>query len=293
MNDENRLKLHGFNNLTKVLSFNIYDVCYAETPREQKDYIAYIDEQYNSERLTKILTHVAGMIGANILHISKQDYDPQGASVTILICESSRVPVLQREDDENFAENTGNAENIEKSQQNLESQQIAQRRDTVLAHLDKSHVTVHTYPEYHPDTCLATFRVDIEIATCGTITPLSTLDFLIGSFDSDIITMDYRVRGFTRDISGQKLFMDHHITSIQDYIDTVTLRKYDAVDINVYDCNLFHTRMLIKDIDLQNYLFKTDVYELPPAQRLAITKSLRQEMIEIYSGRILYGRDPS
>ena len=25
-------------------------------PREQKDYIAYIDEQYNSERLTNILT---------------------------------------------------------------------------------------------------------------------------------------------------------------------------------------------------------------------------------------------
>ncbi|MCB6443277.1 S-adenosylmethionine decarboxylase, partial [Streptococcus salivarius] len=39
--------------------------------------------------------------------------------------------------------------------------------DTVVAHLDKSHVTVHTYPEYHPDTCLATFRVDIDVATCG------------------------------------------------------------------------------------------------------------------------------
>ena len=51
-----QLKLYGFNNLTKSLSFNIYDVCYAKTPREQKDYIAYIDEQYNSKRLTHILT---------------------------------------------------------------------------------------------------------------------------------------------------------------------------------------------------------------------------------------------
>ena len=25
--------------------------------------------------------------------------------------------------------------------------------ETQLAHLDKSHVTVHTYPEYHPETC--------------------------------------------------------------------------------------------------------------------------------------------
>ena len=53
---ENKLKLYGFNNLTKALSFNIYDVCYAKSEREQKDYIAYIDEQYNSERLTNIMT---------------------------------------------------------------------------------------------------------------------------------------------------------------------------------------------------------------------------------------------
>ena len=90
-----------------------------------------------------------------------------------------------------------------------EGSMIPVEGDTVVAHLDKSHVTVHTYPEYHPDTCLATFRVDIDVATCGEITPLSTLDYLIGSFDSDIITMDYRVRGFTRDVAGKKLFMDH------------------------------------------------------------------------------------
>ena len=54
---ENKLKLYGFNNLTKTLSFNIYDVCYAKSEREQRDYIAYVDEQYNSERLTKILYH--------------------------------------------------------------------------------------------------------------------------------------------------------------------------------------------------------------------------------------------
>lgn len=252
---DGKMKLYGFNNLTKSLSFNIYDVCYAKTQREQKDYISYIDEQYNSDRLTKILTHVTEMIGAKVLNISKQDYEPQGASVTILVAEGSMIPV---------------------------------EGDTVVAHLDKSHVTVHTYPEYHPDTCLVTFRVDIDVATCGEITPLSTLDYLIGSFDSDIITMDYRVRGFTRDVAGKKLFMDHKITSIQDYIDTETLQRYDAVDINVYQANLFHTKMLIKEIDLQNYLFNTDVYELPPKTRLAITDSLRKEMIEVFSGSNIY-----
>jgi len=245
------MKIFGFNNLTKSLSFNIYDVCYAKSEREQKDYIAYIDKQYNSKRLTKILFNVAEMIHANVLNVSKQDYDPQGASVTLLISER---PLLE----------------------------------VAAAHLDKSHITVHTYPEYHPGNSIATFRVDIDVATCGEITPLSTLDYLISSFDSDIITMDYKVRGFTRQVDGKKLFMDHAIKSIQDYIANATLKKYDAIDINVYQANIFHTKMLIKDIDLQNYLFNTDVYELPPRTRLKITKGLHREMIEIFSGTNVY-----
>ena len=252
---EQKMKLYGFNNLTKSLSFNIYDVCYAETPRAQQDYIQYINEQYNSERLTNILLNLTKMIGAHVLNISSQDYEPQGASVTLLLAEEHMLPVAG---------------------------------DATVAHLDKSHVTVHTYPEYHPETCIATFRVDIDVSTCGEITPLSTLDYLIGSFDSDIITMDYRVRGFTRDVSGKKLFLDHDMKSIQDYINDETLKRYDAVDVNMYGCNLFHTKMLIKEIDLKNYLFKADVYELSPKERLEIHDDLRREMIEIFSGRNIF-----
>ena len=253
---ENKLKLYGFNNLTKSLSFNIYDVCYAKTARSQQEYIAYVDEQYNSERITDIMTHLTEMIGAQVLSVSRQDYDPQGASATFLIADDTMIPA-------------GGSETV--------------------AHLDKSHVTVHTYPEFHPDTSIATFRVDIDVATCGKITPLTALDYLIGSFDSDIITMDYRVRGFTRNLDGEKLFIDHNITSIQNYIDSKILDKYDAVDINVYQANMFHTKMLIKELDLQNYLFNTDVNELPPRRRLEITDALQREMIEIFSGRNVFG----
>ena len=253
---ENKLKLYGFNNLTKSLSFNIYDVCYAKTARSQQEYIAYVDEQYNSERITDIMTHVTEMIGAQVLSVSRQDYDPQGASATFLIADDTMIPA-------------GGSETV--------------------AHLDKSHVTVHTYPEFHPDTSIATFRVDIDVATCGKITPLTALDYLIGSFDSDIITMDYRVRGFTRNLDGEKLFIDHDITSIQNYIDEKILDKYDVVDINVYQANMFHTKMLIKELDLQNYLFNTDVNELPPRRRLEITNALQREMIEIFSGRNGFG----
>ncbi len=265
---EKKLALYGFNNLTKALSFNIYDVCYASSQREQEDYIRYIDGQYNSERLTNILCEVTKRIGATVLNISKQDYDPQGASVNVLI-----------------AEGHVNPEHIDKScNQGLGFAHT----NTVHAHLDKSHVTVHTFPESHPENSICTFRVDIDVATCGEISPLKTLDYLIGSFDSDIITIDYRVRGFTRDMCGKKYFIDHNITSIQDYIDKTTLTKYDAIDVNVYQSNIFHTKMLIKELKLQNYLFNTDVYELPPHERLDITNSLRREMIEIFSGANIY-----
>ena len=270
---EKKLSLYGFNNLTKTLSFNIYDVCYAKSEREQKDYIAYIDEQYNSERLTKILCDVTEKIGATILNISKQDYEPQGASVNILFAEGyvdpSHIDVSCNKGRDYF-------------------QNAVSRSETVHAHLDKSHITVHTFPEYHPDKAISTFRVDIDVATCGEITPLSTLDYLIGSFDSDIITIDYRVRGFTRDVAGKKCFMDAPMTSIQEFIDSRTLTRYDAIDVNVYQSNIFHTKMLIKEIELQNYLFNRDVYEIHPQERLEITGALRREMIEIFSGMNIY-----
>ncbi len=269
---EKKLALYGFNNLTKSLSFNIYDVCYAKSEREQKEYIEYIDEQYNSERLTQILCRVTEIIGAHILNISKQDYDPQGASVNLLIAEAAL-----------------NVEEIDEScnQGKLVCNNVCYQ-ETVHAHLDKSHVTVHTYPEYHPNKAISTFRVDIDVSTCGKISPLNALDYLIGSFDSDIITIDYRVRGFTRDLSGKKFYIDHDIKSIQDYIDKSTLKKYDAIDVNVFQSNTFHTKMLIKDIDLQNYLFNKDVYEISPKTRLEISDSLRKEMIEIFSGMNIF-----
>jgi len=257
-----KLTLYGFNNLTKTLSFNIYDVCYAKSEKELKDYIAYIDEQYNSERLTNILCDVTSMIGAHVLNISKQDYEPQGASVTVLISEES-IP----------------AELIDKS---------CNRGESVVGHLDKSHLTVHTYPEYHPGNAVATFRVDIDVSTCGRISPLNALDYLIGSFDSDIITIDYRVRGFTRDVDGRKCFMDHDMNSIQNYINPATLDKYDAMDVNVYQSNIFHTKMLINEIELQNYLFNIDTHELTPKQRISIQDLLRKEMLEIFSGKNIY-----
>lgn len=264
--ETSKIKLYGFNNLTKTLSFNMYDICYTKTIEDRKAYIEYIDEQYNSEKLTEILKEVTKIIGANILNIAIQDYDPQGASVTILICEGEC-------DD-------GKGESAHRHPPHHEP-----HTDTVLAHLDKSHITVHTYPEYHPDNGVCTFRADIDVSTCGEISPLNALPFLIDSFEADIMTLDYRVRGFTRDITGKKLFIDHELTSIQNYIPEEIKKRYQMIDVNVYQENIFHTKCKLKNVDLDNYFFNFSVEDIPGREVKSITAKLQEEMDEIFYGR--------
>ncbi|SFC52839.1 adenosylmethionine decarboxylase [Pseudoalteromonas denitrificans] len=258
-----KLKLHGFNNLTKSLSFSIYDICYAKNQQQRKEYLEYIDEQYSAERLTDILGEVVDIIGANILNVARQDYDPQGASVTILISEE---PILENVDQE---------------------AKPGPLPDSVVAHLDKSHICVHTYPEEHPDEGICTFRVDIEVSTCGVISPLKALNYLIHSLESDVVTLDYRVRGFTRDEAGKKHYIDHAIHSIQNFMTQDTLDAYQMVDVNVYQENLFHTKMMLKKFDLSEYLFAIALSDLSEQEQVEIATKLQREMQEIFYGRNL------
>jgi S-adenosylmethionine decarboxylase len=262
-----KLKLHGFNNLTKTLSFNIYDICYARTSAHRREYIEYIDEAYNAGRLTDILTDVADIIGATVLNTARQDYDPQGASVTMLI-----------------------------SEEPLTSEQISNTEapgplpDTIVSHLDKSHITVHTYPESHPDHGISTFRADIDVSTCGRVSPLKALNYLIHSFESDIVILDYRVRGFTRDVRGRKHFIDHKIDSIQNFLSRDTREIYQMVDVNVYQENMFHTKMMLKELDLDDYLFGEGKDALTAAEQRKISAQVNREMLEMFYGRNLRRR---
>lgn len=260
---EKRFQLHGFNNLTKSLSFNMYDICYTGTKEEREAYIAYIDDQYNADRLTKILITVSDIIGAHVVNIAKQDYVPQGASVTLLVSEG---PVIEIPVD-----------SLEKSPGPLP--------EAVVMQLDKSHITVHTYPEFHPNEGISTFRADIDVSTCGEISPLNALNYLIHMFDTDIMTVDYRVRGFTRDINGLKLFIDHDISSIQNFIPENVINLFDMIDVNLFQENLFHTKCKLKLFDLDNYLFGYTKDKLTLEEQKAITKRLQTEMDEIFYGK--------
>lgn len=265
--NDSKIKLHGFNNLTKTLSFNIYDICYALTPDHQQEYLEYVDEEYNAARLESVLKEVTKRIGANVLNMSVYDYEPRGASVTCMISEE---PAL--------------AEAIF-SKENTPYEEVKNvNKQSAVGHLDKSHVTAHTYPEYHPDNGISTFRVDIDVSTCGRVSPLKVLDYLIDSFNEDIVILDYRVRGFTRDVQGLKHYIDHEITSIQDFLSEKTKNQYQMIDMNVGQENIFHTKMLLNEFKLDNYLFGKGVDDMQAIEQEKIEEQLKKEMSEIFYG---------
>jgi S-adenosylmethionine decarboxylase len=57
------------------------------------------------------------------------------------------------------------------------------------------------------------------------------------------------------------------------------------VDVNVYQDNIFHTKMLLKEFDLDNYLFGTAKKELILSEKKKIKQRLKKAMNEIFSGR--------
>ena len=205
---------------------------------------------------------VADIIGATILNTARQDYDPQGASVTMLISEE---PVS--------------------SEQISNTEAPGPLPEAVVSHLDKSHITVHTYPESHPDHGISTFRADIDVSTCGRVSPLKALNYLIHSLESDIVILDYRVRGFTRDVRGRKHFIDHKIDSIQNYLSGDTRERYEMIDVNVYQENIFHTKMMLKEIDLDDYLFGEGKDALSAAEQRKIRAQVNREILEMFYGR--------
>ncbi len=240
-----KIKIYKFNNLNKNINISIYNINYIISKNIYKNYITYINNKYSSKKLTKILKKICLKINAKILNISKQDYIPQGASTTILISENKKL--------------------------------------NILSHLDKSHICIHTYPENYPNTNIYCIRIDINISTCGLISPLKCINYIIKKFKSDIITIDYIIRGFTRDINGKKYFIDHKINSIQNFINKNIKNKYELLDINIYQENIFNTKMIKKKININNYIF--DNYKNNFNKNLnnkKILSLLWKEMYEIY-----------
>jgi S-adenosylmethionine decarboxylase len=55
------------------------------------------------------------------------------------------------------------------------------------------------------------------------------------------------------------------------------------IDVNVYQENIFHTKMMLKETELENYLFEKES-NLTDMQKEVIEEKLRREVTEIFYG---------
>lgn len=233
----------GFNNLTKALSFNLYDFAVALDDEERQSYVRYIDERYSAKQIEAMLIRIADIIDATVLNVSSKDFDPYGASVVLLMSDTKESKAL--------GQGAG--------------------QSTINIHLDKSHICAHTYPDSLDKDGICSFRVDIDIATCGSISPLYALDFMLKSFESDVVVADYVVRGFTRDQNGKKMYMDHEIKSITDFISPNILKLYDTIDDNNSESVTYQTRLQARELDQSSYFRNPKV----------VPEKVRQEKMEL------------
>jgi len=255
---QEKVKLSGFNNLTKILSFNLYDFAIAMNEEQRQQYIAYIDERYSAERIRDIAREVCRIIEANILTECVQDYDPVGASTMTLM---SDVKGGKWE-----TTDVGGA---------------AVGGTAVAMHLDKSHITTHTYPDASGPDGICTFRVDIDVATCGEIIPLKALEYMFNAFECDVVYIDYVVRGYTRLENGKKIYNDHSFNSIQDFIPREVLSRYVyRQDVNLANDNIWQTKLMVGNVGPETYLLDPNDINHPDLdQKMQI---LRSEMREVF-----------
>jgi len=245
------ITLFGFNNLTKNLSFSLYKLHYIA--EQSSCYNLFIKEHYNANKLNTILTTICHAIGGNVLNVAKQDYQPQGASVTLMISEESPAEPLP------------DAAN-----------------SSLIAHLDKSHLCIHTYPEESPQKGVAIFRADIELSTCGVISPLEVLNFVIKTFDADVIDIDYRIRGMTRNAKGEKLFTIDKLSNLSEFISNELTTKYVISEHNFPKQKLYHSKLRRQRICLGEHRFNAIDANLSKDEVDSIKRDIEHEIEQLF-----------
>lgn len=241
------IKLLGFNNLQKAITFNIYDFTIAINEDEKKSYIKYINTHYNSQKIAELLRKIASQIGATVMDESKVNFDPYGASCLTLLGEG------------------------------IDTEKV----NDINMHLDKSHISAHSYPDFEYNEILS-FRLDIDLSTCGNITPLIALDSIFEFFESDVVEIDYRVRGYTRNEKGKKIYRDHEVHSLTNFIDDKILEKYECKEVIIESENFWKIKMKKRVFNENEYFYPKTV--ATQNSKKNFMKILKNEIDSLFNG---------
>ncbi|MCO4753459.1 MAG: S-adenosylmethionine decarboxylase [Bacteriovoracaceae bacterium] len=249
---EEKIKLSGFNNLTKILSFNLYDFCLTFGDDQKEEYINWINEKYSAEKIIDISRDICKIIDSDVISESKMNFDPVGASTMTLMSDAQG----------------GKWEEVKST-------------PGYSAHLTKSHLTSHTYPDASDPNGICTYRVDFDIATCGDIIPLRAINHLFEAFECDVVYIDYVVRGYTRLANGKKIYNDEYFNSIQDFIDPKILEDYTyRSDLNIPRDHIWQTKLMAKEFGPERFVFSKEDVNRPDIDEKM--QNLYSEMKEVF-----------
>lgn len=147
-----------FNNIQKLLSLNIYFRKECTLNTKQEE-IKKLLKLLSNELILPMIEKSISIIGAIPLSVNTHTFSPCGNSALILL-----------------------------------------KNDMIDydIHLDKSHISIHTYPDLeYSDTEIA-MRIDIDLSTCGSINPMIIVPFWISELKPNMIDIDFLIRGYNR-----------------------------------------------------------------------------------------------
>jgi len=151
------------NLVTHSLGANFYTLAPPQSENDVLFWAEQIDQLYSETRLESLIRNLSDELGALTMSFSSVSYDPHGASANLLI-----------------------AQHV-----------------SALAHLDASHISTHTYFELGDERRWSSFRLELEISTCGDVHPVDALSGLFEHLNPHFATIDSRTRGTRTDANGQ------------------------------------------------------------------------------------------
>jgi S-adenosylmethionine decarboxylase len=118
-------------------------------------------------------------------------------------------------------------------------------------HLSKSHISIHTYSDL--DSELSTYRIDIDLSTCGVINPLKSLNYIIDFFNPDVIHIDFLIRGFKTVNNKTELFDTKQDLNIKNYLENFHLKNYKH-SICIHNKNRIAIGKMVKKNRLESFV---------------------------------------
>lgn len=151
------------NTVSRSLAMNLYKI-HENTGDDElaTSFFAENHRLFDAPTLKQHLTRLADILDAQIVEVSTATFEPFGSSAAMLIGQL----------------------------------------DSGLAHLDKSHLAIHTYFESDGRSRWQSFRAEVEVSTCGDLPIADLIGTTRALLDPDFLTLDGRIRGLQRDVSG-------------------------------------------------------------------------------------------